>query len=384
MRSVTTKQKPSQRTKSVKAVKPDRASPEQHSEHRSVLKLQRTIGNQAVTRLLQRGQEELAGEEKAERSSTAVAEPVSNGSLEMPEAPMGEFNEEEADALTAPPVSAEEDMETEESTATAPVPEGQDAAQPAPAAPVAPAPQPAQAAPAARTVIRGPREMWNFDGETPPNYLVSSPLSTNKRGGAFRWSVSANLSLSSAAVPRPVVTTVAPSVPPGRDATIRIRHTDAAGTATAASYRLTILAPESLTHLRNVDRAVAGLGYESEVHYSIHDQLGTVLPRNVPLNEEFTGPAIQDFPGGNWTRPPACGAAGVCGASFNPADWSDRVTGEGDAGAIPAPVGPAHPSAAVAAEHWPGDWFIGSSVIGDGRRVSTITWQRNRGFARHT
>lgn len=244
---------------------------------------------------------------------------------------------------------------------------------------------PAQAAvTAARTVIRGPREMWNFNGETPPNYLVSSRLSTNRTGGAFQWSTSSQLTLSSASAATPTVTTVTPSVPPGRDAWIRVRHTDGAGVRTAASYRLTILAPDSLNHLRNVDSPAAGLGYESEIHYSILDQFGSVLPRNVPLNEEFTGPAVADFPGGNWTRPPACGATGVCGASFNPADWHDRVTGEGDAGAVPAPVGPAHPNAGVAAEHWPGNWYIGGRNIGSGRRVASVTWQRNRGFARHT
>lgn len=323
------------------------------------------------TRHLPRSRAILAarGEENAGQPFIATAQPESNGAVNKPEQPLGEFNDEETDELAAPPVSAAENTASVSNTEATAGPETTPVAQPATAS---------------RTVIRGPREMWNFDGETPANYLVSSRLSTNKSGGSFQWSASPLLALSSATDPTPTVTTVTPSTPPGRDAWIRIRHTGAAAAATSASYRLTILAPESLTHLRNVDNPAAGLGYASEIHYSIHDQFGTVLPRNVPLNEEFTGPAVADFPGGNWTRPPACGATGVCGTSFNPADWHDRVTGEGDAGAVPATVAPTHPDAAVAAEHWPGKWYVGGSAIASGRHVKSVTWQRNRGFARHT
>jgi hypothetical protein len=38
----------------------------------------------------------------------------------------------------------------------------------------------------------------------------------------------------------------------------------------------------------------------------------------------------------------------------------------------------------VAAEHWPGKWYVGGSAIASGRHVKSVTWQRNRGFARHT
>jgi hypothetical protein len=293
--------------------------------------------------------------------------PVSVGSSDKAPEPFGEYNEE--------------GLEGGEGLAVAALDEADEGPAVPAAAVVPPAPAPA---PAPRTVIRGPREMWNFNREAPAGYDVSAQLSTNRSGGVFAWSTSPQLTLSSATDPRPTVTTALPSVVPGRDAWIRVRHTDPGGGRTAASYRLTIRAPESLTHLNDVDTATAGLGYTSEIHYSIHDQFGTVLPRNVPLNEQFTGPAVQDFPGGNWTRPPQCGAAGVCGASFNPANFFDQVTGEGDAGAVPAPVAPTHPAAAVAAEHWPGDWFIGGQVPGTGRRVRTVTWQRNRGFARHT
>lgn len=218
--------------------------------------------------------------------------------------------------------------------------------------------------------------MWNFDGESPADYRVSSGLSTNRTGGAFRWSVSPQLSLSSPTAATPTVTTVTPSVA-RRDAWIRVRHTDNAGATTAASYCLTVFAPQSLSHLRNVDNADAAWGYHTEIHYRIRDQFGTNLPRNVPINEQWSGAVVADFAGMNWRR----GAEGA--ATVSPADWHDMIQGE-SAGHNPTPVGPGHADASVAVYHWPGDWRVGSLTIGNGRQVSSVTWQKNRGFARHT
>jgi hypothetical protein len=295
-----------------------------------------------------------------------MAGPESEGTLSTPEEPPGEFNEEEMEGSPAPPSAAEEaTVATGTETATTPEAAG--------------VVTPARAPSATKTVIRGPREMWYFDGETPPSYTVSSRLSTNRTGGTFSWSVSPHLTLSSATAATPTVTTAAPSVPPGRDAWIRVRHTDTAAASTVASYRLTILAPESLTHLRDVDSPHATWVYESRIHYSISDQFGTTLPRNVPINEQWTGGIVADFAGMNWRR----GAEGS--ATVNPADWNDWIGGENVAfAAVPAPVTSTHADAAVAVYHWPGDWRVGSLTIGSGRRVSSVTWQKNRGFARHT
>ena len=282
-----------------------------------------------------------------------IAGPESTGVRFEPEEPVGDFNEEE-EGFLAEPGRAGEEAET--------------FVEPA-AADKAPPPVP-------KTIIRGPQELWNFNGETPASYSVSSVLRTNRTGGTFNWTVSPHLTLSSAADATPTVTTASPSIV-RRDARIRVSHTDTSGVRSAASYRLTILAPESLTHLRNVDNADATYAYETEIHYSIHDQFGTILPRNVPINEQWSGGVVADSAGMDWRR----GAEG--GATVNPADWHDRVQGE-SAGHIPAPVAPAHADAAVAVYHWPGDWRVGSLTIGSGRRVRSVTWQKNRGFARHT
>lgn len=222
------------------------------------------------------------------------------------------------------------------------------------------------------------RDIWYFDGESPPNYTVSVNLSTNRSGGAFNWNTSPHLTLSSPSDPMPTMTAAAPSNAM-RDAWVRVRHTDTAGALTAASYRLTVFAPDSLNHLNDVDSASATWGYESRIHYSILDQFGNVLPRNVPINEQWTSGITADFAGMNWRR----GAEGA--ATVGPANWNDHIQGENAAyAAVPAPVAPGNAQAAVPVYHWDGDWRIGSLTIGDGRRVSSVTWQKNRGFARHT
>jgi hypothetical protein len=302
------------------------------------------------------------------KSPAPACEPTTEGSLEREEEPLEFVNEAEGR------VTEEETAETGAGRPSGAPAGGVGApprAQPLPSGQAAPA---APAAPAT-LYIRGPRTMWYFDGETPANYLVSTTLRSNRGAGAFSWSVSPQLALSAPNVAAPVVTTAAPSAAL-RDAWIRLRHTDAAGAASAASYRLTVRAPDSLGHINDVDTADPVWGYDCEIHYSIRDQFATTLPRNVPINEQWTGPVVADFAGMDWRR----GAEGS--ATVNPANWFDHIQGE-TAGHNPAPVNPGAPSAGVAVYHWPGDWRVGSLTIGNGTRVSSVTWQKDRGFARH-
>lgn len=240
------------------------------------------------------------------------------------------------------------------------------------AAPATPAAAPAPV----RAAIRGPREMWYFDGETPASYTVATQVTANKAGGVFAWNTSAHLTLSSAAAASPTVTTAARTAA-RRDAWIALRHTDGAGLVTSASYRLTVLEPRTLAHLNTVNAADPVWGYDTEVHYSIRDQFGTDLPRNVPINEQWTGGVVADAAGMDWRR----GAEGS--ATVNPANWFDHIQGE-TAGHTPAPVGPGHAAAGSAVYHWPGDWRVGSLTIGNGSTVASVTWRKNRGTASHT
>ena len=229
---------------------------------------------------------------------------------------------------------------------------------------------------AGTTVIRGPRELWFFNGETPPNYTVSERLSTNRSGGTFDWSVSPQLTLSSPTDATPTVTSIAASAALN-DAWIRVRHTDVSGNPSAASYRVTILSPRSLNWLMDICSPDATWGYDCQIHYSILDQFSTVLPSNVPINEQWANGTVADFPFMDWRR----GKEGA--ATVNPADWYDHIQGE-LATHFPTPVGPGHALASIAVYHWDGYWRVGSLAIGDGSLVSSVTWQKYMGYAEHT
>lgn len=239
----------------------------------------------------------------------------------------------------------------------------------------APAPAPAPAAPPT-LYLYGPREMWYFDGETPAGYLVSTTVRSNRGGGAFSWFTSSHLTLSSPAAARPVVTTANPSTA-SRDAMIGLRHTAADGTVTRASYALTVRAPDHLVHTGTTCNADATWGYDCRVSYTIDDNFNTTLPSNVPVNEHWLSAApVADFAGMDWRR------GGENGVVVPPTGLGDHIQGE-TAGHTPAPVGPTHADAAVAVYHWPGEIRCGSTSIGVGRIVRTLTWQKNRGNAGH-
>ncbi|MBL27101.1 MAG: hypothetical protein CMM50_06065 [Rhodospirillaceae bacterium] len=320
-----------------------------------------------------------------EAAPSVRSAPESAGSVMLPEEPRGVFGPDGQDlgnaeaSLQSEEVGAETASETAGETTTAGTETETESAAAAEAAPAEGAAAPPAAAPAPAApkplLLFGPRELWYFDGETPATYTVSDTVKSNKSGGVFAWTVSAHLTLSSASAAEPVITTASSS--PRRGATVALRHTAADGTVTRASYALTVRAPDSLNHLRNVDTADATWGYDIEVHYSIEDNLGTTLPRNVPINEDFTAAPTADFAGMDWRR------GGEGSATVSPADWFDHIQGE-TAGHTPTPVGPAHADAGVAVYHWPGNWHVGSLTTGSGTNVASVTWQKNRGFARHT
>ena len=391
MRTYIRRQEPLRKTRAAASARSGRAFVGKNRELSSLPHLQRTIGNQEVHRSPQTIREGIEDNSRTESTarfghdlsripvypptnpdavqvphltgSCSASGPYSVGSLTRDMEPLAVFDAEGRE-LTEAQIPMEEQMgEVERATVD-------EAIQPS-AAPVA---APAGGG-AARTLIMGPREMWFFDGETPANYLVSSQARSNKVGGTFNWRVSSQLTLSSAAAPRPIVTTNGASVA-RNDAWIGLTHTAPDGTIGSASYRMTVRAPNMLVWLGDVCGPDATWGYDCQIRYSIEDNIGDTLPRNVPINEQWGAAPTADFHGMDWRRGPE-GAALV-----NPANWFDHIQGE-TAGHTPAPLGPADADAAVPVYHWPGDWRVGSLTIGNGRLVATVTWQKYRGFAEH-
>jgi hypothetical protein len=232
--------------------------------------------------------------------------------------------------------------------------------------------------------IAGNSELWFFNGTTPASYPLQQVLTANSGGvaGTFNWSLNSGAGFadfSGSATAAGASATLKSKLQSAArdDIEVKVDFTGAGGEVGTTTKKFTVLAPDSLNFLRNVDKTDATFAYETEIHYSIFDQFSTVLPRTVPLNEQFTATPTADFAGMDWRR----GAEG--GATVNPADWFDRVQGE-TSDKTPTPVAPTAADAGVAVYHWPGRWQIGSTTIGSGKTVRSVTWSKSKGFARHT
>ena len=241
----------------------------------------------------------------------------------------------------------------------------------------------APAAPEVDLTILGPDELWYFDSAAPANYLVTAQYSCNRAGGTYLWQTSGELTLSSATAASPLATAAAPSTAGG--ASITLTYTPSSGPPEQATKSLTVRAPTTLLHLYDADTADATWGYDSRIYYSIVDQFNTVLPQNVPINEQWSGAVVSDYPSMNWRR-------GVTGSALvAPNNWSDQIQGETASARVPLPVAPGQAGASTAVYHWPGEWRVGSLTIGTGRRVTcaawqnpaTVVWQKFRGYGRH-
>lgn len=271
-------------------------------------------------------------------------------------------------------------------TPPGPTPPGPTPPGPTPPGPTPPGPTPpAPPVPLTITTASGNDELWFFNGQSPSNYLIQQTLSATGAGstpGVFTWTIQGG---ATAADFNGVPVSAGPSAilksknksGAVNDVTVRVDFVGSGGQTGTAIKTFTVKAPESLTFLRNVDKADPTFVYETEIHYSIQDQFSTTLPRNVPLNEQFTATPTADSAGMDWRRGPEGGA------TVNPADWFDRVGGETPSH-TPAPVPPTNANAGVPVYHWPGTWRVGSTTIGSGRSVKSVTWSKSRGQARHT
>src|SRR5207253_10600673 len=144
--------------------------------------------------------------------------------------------------------------------------------------------------------------------------------------------------------------------------------------------RTTVLSPNHLEQLSEIDSAHAGYGYESHIHYRIVDQFGRILPMDVPINESFGTEQLADCDPMTWRRGPEEGRL------VSPDDWFDQVQGEvlgRRPSALPTPCGPMSPNANLPVCHWAGDWRVGNVRIGTGRPVRLgVVWLKHLGFAR--
>jgi peptidoglycan hydrolase-like protein with peptidoglycan-binding domain len=248
-----------------------------------------------------------------------------------------------------------------------------------PPSPTPPGPTPPGPAPPVppRVVLMAPSgtELWWFDGQSPTGYPVQIPLeaASGGRAGTFRWRVVrgaaiADFAGSSTATGRRVnLVSKGPSAAL-RDVAVQVTFTGTDGTGGAASFPFTVQAPQSMTRLGTTTTNNAPNSYLSLISYSIQDQFGRTLPRNVPINEQWDNkPPIPDFAGTNWPSPTE-GSANV-----NPAGWSDQVGISTTTPALMVP--PILASGGALVMHFAGHWQVGSRTTGSGRRALNTTWQ---------
>jgi hypothetical protein len=232
--------------------------------------------------------------------------------------------------------------------------------------------------------IRGHRELWNFNGETPSAYAVQQALVASAGGmaGTFQWTIPRGSAIadfngaSTAAGPSVTLKSKLGSTV-RRDVHIRVDFTGAGGRTGHATRRFTVRKPKRVVFLRNSDGPDSVYVYLTKIHKRPVDQFGTSLPRGVEVNEQFTAAPTADFPGMDWR--PSINRGGF----ITPPAWLFDLVGGETPAHTPTPVLATHSAAGVKVNHWPGVWRIGSMVIGRGVQVASVVWQKFRGKGRH-
>jgi hypothetical protein len=233
-----------------------------------------------------------------------------------------------------------------------------------------------------KVTIGGGTELWYFDGATPPTYPLSQKLTatvTPPTAGSFTWTVTSGVAFgdfsgSPTAVGPVVVLRSKSGSAAINDVQVKVDFAGAAGETGTDSLRTTVRVPQSMTSLGNTGSSTPfpPANWRNLVSYSIQDQFGKTLPRNVPINEQWTNkPPVAVFPGTNWPSfPPTEGSATV-----NPARWSDNVAIRDGVPPVLIPTPNASGTGGPLIQRFAGHWRVGSLIIGAGRRALSVTWR---------
>jgi hypothetical protein len=208
------------------------------------------------------------------------------------------------------------------------------------------------------------------------NMPVSVQLTTpSVSGGSYSWTATANankISLQNATTNTVTITGVAMS---GQVGDIKIRVT--VNGVVSDEFSFTVKAPNKLNRTNIQHAASTNFGYRTEITYSIRDQFNnSLLGGSLPVNEDFTGNAIADFTGINWLMTPDGGG------TLNGPVVSDVIEGE-NLTKHPTPQAPQNPLGSTKVVHWGHDIYVGSSTVGQGKKVQTATFQKYRDHADH-
>jgi hypothetical protein len=134
-------------------------------------------------------------------------------------------------------------------------------------------------------------------------------------------------------------------------------------------------APKSLRHVSTNHSAHATWGYETRITYEVLDDKGNPI-KGFDVNEKWTTGVVNDYPKADWRRGPEGGTTSA-GTTF-----FDNIQGESK-GHTPAPQNPQKPLGTTKVQHWGQDWYIGSTTPGKGTKVQTNTLQKYQDHAEH-
>jgi hypothetical protein len=226
-------------------------------------------------------------------------------------------------------------------------------------------------------VISGPTTLWWFNGANPgnANMPVSIQLTTQSGAASYSWTATANagkVSLSNTATNTVTVTSVAMS---GQVGDVKITVT--VNGMASNEYAITVKAPNQLNRTNIQHTSSTNFGYLTEITYTIRDQFNALIGAgNIPVNEDFTGTAVPDFSGTNWT------ITADKGFTLPNPILSDIIEGE-NVTKNPTPQAPQNPLGSTKVVHWGQDIYVGSTTVGSGKKVQTARFQKYRDHADH-
>ncbi|MFN7947558.1 MAG: hypothetical protein U0Z53_19570 [Blastocatellia bacterium] len=223
--------------------------------------------------------------------------------------------------------------------------------------------------------IIGPNALWWFSGENPQNYATSTTLTASSSnstlysweiiGGTDQLRFDDNSTLKVTSSNEVTVKTINFSTSPNQ---IRVKVT--INGLSSAALQMTVRTPYQLEpfgepmHLADSQQI-----FKSIYKYRILDQFGNLLPFDVPFNEKFVFPITVDYPGMNWEQSVANGL------TLPPDDVADLMTPGRFAGQVPVPTFPGLPLSNVRVFHRLQEFYVGSELVGIGRRVQGNTQQ---------
>jgi hypothetical protein len=256
-----------------------------------------------------------------------------------------------------------------------------------------------------RPVIMGPRNVWDFGGQSPAGYPTQITLTATGGGGppySFYWTGS----LGPVAGGPPNSATFAGAWPGSAkvgDAIVTV-VTGCRSNAKSAPFHVTVRTPWAAVPLAvppdepdpgdRADKQDAHWWYVSHIPYEVEDQFGKPLGKDLPVSENWSSKLIIRCIDCNWRRTPPGGSPGT----GNGGVITDRIKGQTNFIKELGAFVPAHPvpqcprndcadasfgNRTVQVHCWVGTVSVGSANVGQGLAVMDLTWRRFQDHARH-